>query len=1020
MLAFDRARTHSMSFAIKSADGIGQPFTVSGITKQGDPASPIKYTLSTGMMSHWILSTHPASDIASIQSRNSYNKTPHTPGDRQPPLQILSVEAMDDSVYLATSWDALRRIIDRSEQFQATYGIETAWDSADKTICFTLGSPLVEAEQSSCLLFNVNGNEIQVPFTHRPRLLRTPINDGPAQLDDVCALIETLPLAADKHMPPALLRKAAWGFMLPKLLPRLNLSPLTARQADKVDQLITKRFTEAANYLPTRTPILRLPLRLMGFDYPSVYRLNGKAAIEAVLRALLHHLHPIRRAAEIAMDNWSCIANSCCNPFELPTASSGRQLHPENYQLLPPTARRKIDQAMPTSWHAAAGYLRVAHLSITHTDQSSLLDVKSGHSFHHVLTRIDATNPNSAPMAAYRHLAYTVSSHLKQADYLRNIMQLHRSEGPAADAAEQVLAWYSNLDRKQSLTSYDPSVLIPRPKRRQMIHDAIRGVFTRTSLDLQSHTGTDGSRQIIHGAPSVTAAVVGPWTATFKLTGQHATSGHGELIAMAAALLQPSGPPKTILSDYLGAISAYHRAYGTRPLPGEDTQQPLAETLRMLRDIAHKVDPGHTVTVRHVKAHTDARDTDSQTNDAADKAAKRAHHATLHASHLSLPALTAYMNNYVVYDSTKGYLTDNWAGILDDRLAKSQLHRATPVFQRRIADSDHFLPPAHYYTKSASSFFYREQYQTRTGNFDSPWLQWRKGERSSPACDLCKSPMGDTLHIFQDCSALDAIRQQVANDLAKTYRKPREYDDTEDTESNAPSEDPSARKSAWARYIRSMIRWPEINVQPQGRYWLGIPPRPPAPLGPKDAGRAHEACLTLAGRVAGAFLDLSAEYRLEQIRLTTDATTPTHHHDQEDDDLYHPWNDEHWDESDLDGTILNPVDDTLQTPLLPSRPAISAPPINENERSRTGLTSATTLQESARIARTRTETQRGPPFNTDDNAAARQPTSKPGPSRPRGGNLQRNTPVAKRKATDQADADRETGRSKKRRGESSQ
>jgi hypothetical protein len=139
--AFEEARTSSITLRVKSQDGIAtRVVTTHGQTKQGDATSPIKYTLSMGMLTHWLEQDKvlPSNDIVRIGTVNGHIGQPHHEIDRRL-MRLFAVEAVDDSILFASSWNALRKAVAASESFQAAYGIQTAWDSADKTVCFTLG-----------------------------------------------------------------------------------------------------------------------------------------------------------------------------------------------------------------------------------------------------------------------------------------------------------------------------------------------------------------------------------------------------------------------------------------------------------------------------------------------------------------------------------------------------------------------------------------------------------------------------------------------------------------------------------------------------------------------------------------------------------------------------------------------------------------------------------------------------------------------------------------------------------------
>ena len=175
--AFETARTTNVTLKIKLADGISkETITTTGQTKQGDHPSLIKYTMTMSMLIRW-LTLLQTEDIPCITTVHSHEGKYHTPADRLQ-LKLLAVEAMDDSVMFGTSWDALVRMVDYSEQFQTAYGIQTAWESPEKTLCFTMGKAPTDIPTS--IRFSSRGETHSVPFTENPKLLRTALHNQEA------------------------------------------------------------------------------------------------------------------------------------------------------------------------------------------------------------------------------------------------------------------------------------------------------------------------------------------------------------------------------------------------------------------------------------------------------------------------------------------------------------------------------------------------------------------------------------------------------------------------------------------------------------------------------------------------------------------------------------------------------------------------------------------------------------------------------------------------------------------------
>ncbi|THH12593.1 hypothetical protein EW146_g7553 [Bondarzewia mesenterica] len=122
LIEFDRSAQLNVPYRIKTAYGFTDTITVSGVTKQGGPLSPLKSTLTTSLGNHYCLDCSTNQDgclyLSSLQHREH---KPHMPADDLT-LQISMVEATDDSDLLATTQNTLQHQCLMMECFQAAYG----------------------------------------------------------------------------------------------------------------------------------------------------------------------------------------------------------------------------------------------------------------------------------------------------------------------------------------------------------------------------------------------------------------------------------------------------------------------------------------------------------------------------------------------------------------------------------------------------------------------------------------------------------------------------------------------------------------------------------------------------------------------------------------------------------------------------------------------------------------------------------------------------------------------------------
>ena len=131
-----------------------------------------------------------------------------------------------------------------------------------------------------------------------------------------------------------------------------------------------------------------------------------------------------------------------------------------------------------------------------------------------------------------------------------------------------------------------------------------------------------------------------------------------------------------ILTDHLNSVRDIQRIRadlfeddGWKPRPGHE----------LYRWLLSKV-PGNATVVKHIKAHTEAKDKESRLNDAADREANFAHHS---AQTILLPPLTGWMRPFVPYIPGVGYAQDNWKDHLNNATTESIYGNQSAGLRRR-------------------------------------------------------------------------------------------------------------------------------------------------------------------------------------------------------------------------------------------------------------------------------------------------------------------------------------------------
>jgi hypothetical protein len=539
--------------------------------------------------------------------------------------------------------------------------------------------------------------------------------------------------------------------------------------------------------------------------------------------------------------------------------------------LLAKTLARKAGQyltprnSVPAAWQSAGEYLWQSQINILDTDQSY---ITTGDCSIMHLARRSSAHPQHARVDM-RYLARLMTAEGHAVAYT-DWMAAHRNRVPETPAAirghRSLVTWFDSLDTATAFSMHDCSVFQTPAIRKANLSATITSVLRQNRKYAGSTTlATDGSHLIATATSpaSTTDAVVGPIYASFRLMGQSTVAMHGELLALIAALHAlcartrrlPGGANETatwrILTDYLNAVHAAEAAQ--RPdfnrdawyyRPAREYYRWMAATIVSARRIPadHRIRPQ----IDHVKAHTDARDDDSRLNAEADRRAKAAHTSTRLSTAL-IPAPTAYMHKFTPTVDGIGFDPDGWKNKVQVRLADYRLRHESASQRFRLFNFKQHDQPAdvapYYYTRSTSGLTAKVQLLTRLGQDHSNYLEWRKGQRASPACHLCPAPRQDAYHLYVECPAFEWIRKDALTSANKRFAKKRDASTTD--------EEIAALRIAWTEYVRLLVYGAHAHPT---RYWLGHTPKTPARLSRYDTLAAHGIAVRLTSRIHGAYL----------------------------------------------------------------------------------------------------------------------------------------------------------------------
>lgn len=258
-----------------------------------------------------------------LRTKNSARKEPHLHVDEAAVVIPRILEATDDSLIVAKSWQALKTLTMSAEQFQDAYNIATNWSDGDKTTCFVLGASPESADLSVSFPLP-EGRSATFNVTEEPTFLKTSFKVPLKTMDRALEAIESFPLPFTRKLPLSLIRRAVTALLIPKIRGILSLQPLLMDMAHELDLALVRKVSATLGVAFRRSPLLFLQLEQLVFAFPSIFRLNGELAIASLLRSLNHPLPPFRMLSVLTWVNWSCQEHGCCNPFDLGTAKDPR------------------------------------------------------------------------------------------------------------------------------------------------------------------------------------------------------------------------------------------------------------------------------------------------------------------------------------------------------------------------------------------------------------------------------------------------------------------------------------------------------------------------------------------------------------------------------------------------------------------------------------------------------------------------------------------------------------------------
>jgi hypothetical protein len=129
IIKLDTAAQDQVRCFIQTAYGATDPITVSGVSKQGGPVSPLKSTFTTSMGHYYLQDCLKRTLHALVVISTSSNERdePHLKNAETENYLVAMVEATDDTYIFSKSIDSLVEKTLKMERFQYAYGWQTQW-----------------------------------------------------------------------------------------------------------------------------------------------------------------------------------------------------------------------------------------------------------------------------------------------------------------------------------------------------------------------------------------------------------------------------------------------------------------------------------------------------------------------------------------------------------------------------------------------------------------------------------------------------------------------------------------------------------------------------------------------------------------------------------------------------------------------------------------------------------------------------------------------------------------------------
>jgi hypothetical protein len=822
IIDIDRAAQHEVKCFIQTAYGATIPITISGVSKQGGPISPLKSTFTTSMGHYYLCDElETDKDALIITSSSKERKDPHT-SDADRSILIAMVEATDDSYIFSKSIESLQRNTLTMERFQYAYGWLTNWTKSNAYILAPTPGITYDNEIMFDSVSTAHGVDPMVITKHTVIMIKDDMDFLRAKVDNPTARFNELKQFIDNfqfptvigRLPITIIRKLVAQNIVSKCRALLSLQPIMPPDASKLDRLIMRKVHETLGFpFQPSTDIATLPIALHGFGFPSISRINACLSVEGLHRDLNHHIPAYRDMALITLADWTCEKAGCDNPIDGMglKRNYGRQL-----------------KSIPAGWIIAQKSMAEISLSLKRTDQSDLTqgDVSISHIVsicnHKIPHENRTVNGNTMLSLKKKNITSLKDIGKWIIDQEGNIkidIRKRDIDSRWTQAAKTNWTKFTNLlDEYLSmddLTRGMPDLAIPRDVREQRAQCYIQALARTSGLPRSTYTdgktwATDGSMLPASAGTldpkTITGAATGTSSLVMRVPGRNVSILHGEQLGLIVALLvgECSDEHQTtnrILTDHLNSVRLI-----------DDSQSNISQVPRLrfmngrsyyrwiLSTISRRFNGNINIT--YTPGHSNDSSTDARMNAEADHLASASQKCFKDLP--EAPPPTFHMNDFTFHHSTDGWIESNITQYIGMRMEQLSEMRLRQTHGQRIPTwvHDSNPPPEYPYSKATSAHSAAIQLYARSGQLATADILKKRNLIDDDQCRLGCAATESPRHIFLKCPQYETWRNETKDEVVrKTELK------VETMEIKGPTKE-SLIRAAKSLFVDDELVWP--------------------------------------------------------------------------------------------------------------------------------------------------------------------------------------------------------------------